>query len=74
MPGVSFLLGFALQYMTLYLLRRNGLLFDIDRIVLRVQATRVDLSDLSERGTRLLATRKALEPSPASQLHGEIDD
>lgn len=44
--GVAFLLGFSLQYAALYLLRRNELLFDIDRIVLPRHETQVNLTRL----------------------------
>lgn len=70
---VSFLIGFALQYTALYLLRRNETFFDIDRIVLRGRATRVDLSDLSGPDGRSLATRQALELLPAAKPHEESD-
>jgi|SRR5215207_2310484 len=72
--GVSFLLGFGLQYTALYLLRRNALLFDIDRIVMRGRVTSVDLNDISGPGVRSLATRPVLELKPAARPHEEDND
>lgn len=45
----SFLVGFALQYVLLYVLRRIGVLNDIDRIILGKSASEVDLTEFTER-------------------------
>ncbi len=42
--GSAFLLGFSLQYGLLYVLRKRGLFYDIDRIILCGRATTVDLN------------------------------
>jgi hypothetical protein len=77
---VSFLLGFGLQYVVLYLLRRNEMLFDIDRIILRREATAVDLAGLGDEldpttfaASRGLAhaTRRQLTPPAFGERHGE---
>lgn len=79
--GVSFLLGFGLQYVALYLLRRNELLFDIDRIVLRREATVVDLGGLGDeidpttyaasKGFAHAPRRRLLSPPAAGGTHGD---
>jgi hypothetical protein len=60
--STAFLLGFCLQYVSLYLLRRNGFLYDIDRIILGRRATQVDLTNLSEPQTLLLVASNEHEP------------
>ena len=42
---IAFLLGFTVQYVLLYLLRKAGL-YDIDRIILGKDATEVELTNL----------------------------
>lgn len=78
--GVSFLLGFGLQYVALYLLRRNELLFDIDRIILRREATAVDLGGLGEEIDPTTyaapngfahATQRRLTPRASCETEGE---
>jgi len=44
----AFLLGFGLQYIVLYLLRKKEFLLDIDRIVLPKHGTQVNLLHLSD--------------------------
>jgi hypothetical protein len=44
--GSSFLFGFGLQYLALYLLRSKELLTDIDRIILPKGKTQVNLTEL----------------------------
>lgn len=69
--GSAFLLGFGLQYLVLYLLRRKELLLDIDWIVLPKDKTQVNLTQLLESQKPDDApSLKATDASSSDSAHG----
>ena len=69
---VAFLLGYALQYLIFYLLRRGGFLSDIDWIVLPQQmAEAVDFTDMAVQMRQTTSTQEKTKPSSSNVTYGQ---
>jgi hypothetical protein len=69
---VAFLLGYALQYLLFYWLRRGGFLSDIDWIVLPQQmAEAIDFTDMAVQMRQTTSTQEKTKPFGSNVTCGE---